>query len=93
MKTDNSETVGVEPDNSRVVSNAMGNVYDVITPENIDRESYYNAVQLCKLLSYANAPAAIKALNLRIGVKRDKNGNIASIHSVDAATQIYQKGG
>ena len=67
----------------------MKNTYSTINADNVDKLDLYNSARLCTLTGYANAPAAIKALDLKLGVKLDQNGNIASVHSVDAETQIY----
>lgn len=53
----------------------------IVTAENIDKESYYNCVQLSRITGYANPIGAIKTLT-REGhqtewkVEKDKCGNI-----------------
>ena len=47
-----------------------------ITPENIDKESYYNLCKLCDITGYANPLRAIKQTGETIEVEKDENGNI-----------------
>lgn len=53
----------------------------IITAENIERESYYNLIQLCKITGYADPIAALKSKKAQghteaFSVSRDSSGNI-----------------
>jgi hypothetical protein len=50
-----------------------------ITAENIERESYYNLVQLQRLTRYGNPIGAIKASGQVWTVEKDECGNIVRL--------------
>ena len=52
---------------------------DAVTPENVVQESYFNLCQLQDLTSYADPIGAIRALGLRLRVRRDACGNILTL--------------
>ena len=53
-----------------------------ITAENIERESYYNLVQLQRMTRYGNPIGAIKATEAVWVVEKDECGNILSLVSM-----------
>ena len=52
---------------------------EAVTPENVAQESYFNLCRLQDLTSYADPIGAIRALGLRLRVRRDACGNIVAL--------------
>ncbi len=51
----------------------------IITRDNVDSESFYNCTRLATITGFANPPAAIKELNLKLTVLKDSGGNILRV--------------
>lgn len=49
-----------------------------IDKTNVDQESYYNLIQLCRITGYANPLAALKQTGEVVEVVKDDCGNIVS---------------
>ena len=47
-----------------------------VTPDNIDKESYFNQIQIANITGYAQPELAFKATGETLDVKKDKLGNI-----------------
>jgi len=48
----------------------------IVTPANVDGESFYNVCQLARITHHANPITSIKAYDLAVVVEKDSDGNI-----------------